>query len=223
MLTGMSRWDPHARERLEQAALELFTEQGFGQTSVPQITARAGLTTRTFFRHFVDKREVLFAHEADFPELVARLMAEAPPSLSPMQLIGHGLHTVAALRFDGQRDLLRIRHHVISTDEGLIEREMRKYAALSLAIADGLRHRGTDELSATLTADIAVAVLRVAVTRWLDHSDERPLTELLTETLNALVSVTCERPDGPTGPPLEQTAIRIADGDLRGDDHGDLH
>lgn len=196
MLTRMSRWEPNPRERLEQAALELFTEHGFGQTSVPQITTRAGLTTRTFFRHFADKREVLFAHEADFPELVAALMAEAPPSLSPMQLIADGLHTVAALRFDGQRDLLRIRHQVICSDAGLVEREMRKYATLAAAIADGLRHRGTDELEATLTADIAVTVLRVAVTRWLDHSDERPLTAILTETLNALVSVTCERPDG---------------------------
>jgi AcrR family transcriptional regulator len=200
MLSRVSRWEPHARERLEQAALELFTEQGFGQTSVPQITARAGLTTRTFFRHFVDKREVLFAHEADFPEIVARLMTQTPPSLSPMQLIADGLHAVAVLRFDGHRDILRIRHHVISTDAGLVEREMRKYAALAAAIADGLRHRGTDELEATLTADIAVTVLRVAVTRWLRQTEDRPLTELLDQTLNALASVTCERPDRTSQP-----------------------
>lgn len=221
MLIGMSRWEPHARERLEQAALELFTEHGFGQTSVPQITTRAGLTTRTFFRHFADKREVLFAHEADFPELVAALMVQAPPLLSPMQLIAYGLHAVAALRFEGQRELLRIRQQVISTDDGLIEREMRKYATLSRAVSDGLRDRGTDELSATLTADVAVAVLRVAVTRWLEHGDERPLTELLTETLHALVSVTCERPDGPTGPARHQRASGIDDHDRDCPAHSD--
>lgn len=195
----MSRWEPHARQRLERAALDLFTEQGFGQTLVPQITSRAGLTTRTFFRHFADKREVLFGYETDFPELVAQLVARAPRSLSPMQLIAHGLHTVAAQRFDGNQDVLRIRHHVITTDEGLREREMRKDAALAAAIADALRDRGTDELAATLTADLAVTVLRIAVTRWLSVSDDRSLSELLDETLNALVSVTCQPRGAPTG------------------------
>ncbi len=197
ILAAVSRWEPHARERLEQSALELFTEQGFAQTSVPQITARAGLTTRTFFRHFADKREALFAHESAFPELVARLIAEAPPSLSPLQLITHGLHAVAALRFDGQRDTLRVRHQVIASDDGLTEREMRKYAALSTAIADGLRNRGADELSATVTAELAVTVLRISVMRWMSSADDRPLSELLTETLQALMSVTCGVSDGP--------------------------
>ncbi len=199
-LVRVSRWEPHARERLEQAALELFTEQGFALTSVPQISTRAGLTTRTFFRHFADKREVLFGHEADFPELVAQLMAEAPPSLSPMELIAYGLHTVAALRFDGNRDILRIRHHVITADEGLLEREMRKDAALATAISDALRDRGTDELDATLTAEIAVTVLRIAVTRWLRPSEKRSLADLLDQTLNALVVVTGARPEPATGP-----------------------
>lgn len=83
----MGRWQPGARERLEQAALDLFLEQGFNETTVPQITARAGLTTRTFFRYFADKREVLFAHEELVPSQVADLMAGAPPSLTPMELI----------------------------------------------------------------------------------------------------------------------------------------
>jgi len=80
----MGRWQPGARERLERAALELFLEQGFAETTVLRITARAGLTTRTFFRHFVDKREVLFAGEEEMPALVERLMAEAPATLGPM-------------------------------------------------------------------------------------------------------------------------------------------
>lgn len=82
-ITIWSRWQPNARERLERAAVELFLEQGFAETTVPQITARAGLTTRTFFRHFADKREVLFAVEEEIPGLVARLVAEAPASFWP--------------------------------------------------------------------------------------------------------------------------------------------
>src|SRR5580692_4264648 len=99
----MSRWQPDARERLERAALQLFTEQGFAATTVPQITARAGLTTRTFFRHFADKREVIFGGD-EIPALATRLMAEAPPSLTPMTLIIRGLRTVAETRFEGRRE-----------------------------------------------------------------------------------------------------------------------
>lgn len=104
----MSRWEPKARERLEQAALELFVEVGFAEATVPQITARAGLTTRTFFRHFADKREVLFAAEGELPALVARLMSEAPPDLPPLALIERGLQTVAVTRFEGHLDYLEL-------------------------------------------------------------------------------------------------------------------
>ena len=82
----MSRWQPDARERLERAALELFTEQGFAETTVPQITAKAGLTTRTFFRYFADKREVLFSNDEEAAELAARMIAEAPAHLTPMEI-----------------------------------------------------------------------------------------------------------------------------------------
>jgi len=92
----MSRWRPGAQQRLAAAALELFTEQGFANTTVPQITARAGLTTRTFFRHFADKREVLFEAGGDMPALIRAQMAAAPPGLDPMTLIEAGLREVAS-------------------------------------------------------------------------------------------------------------------------------
>ena len=57
----MGRWEPDARGRLVKAAMELYGERGFEQTTVAEIAERAGLTERTFFRHFADKREVLFA------------------------------------------------------------------------------------------------------------------------------------------------------------------
>jgi len=128
--------------------MELFTEQGFAAT-VPQITARAGLTTRTFFRHFTDKREVLFAGEEELPVLVARLAAEAPSALAPMTLIDHGLHVVASTRFEGQREYLRTRRTVVQGDESLRERELRKRCILSEAINRACLDRGYDELTAT--------------------------------------------------------------------------
>src|ERR1700709_2477702 len=127
----MSRWEPDAPDRLERAALELFLEQGFANTTVPQITARAGLTTRTFFRHFADKREVLFAGEDAVPAMVDRLMAQAPESLGPSALIRQGLDLVAAERFEGRLDYLRLRRGVVESDEGLRERELRKQSVLA--------------------------------------------------------------------------------------------
>src|SRR5438128_1901480 len=119
---GMARWEQGAQERLKKAALELFLERGFDQTTVPQITARAGLTTRTFFRHFADKREVLFAGEEVIPALVADLIAQAPAELAPLAVIRRGLATVATTIFEGRRDYLRQRRIVIDSDDGLRER-----------------------------------------------------------------------------------------------------
>ncbi len=188
----MSRWQPNARDRLERAAVELFIEQGFAETTVPQITARAGLTTRTFFRHFADKREALFARDDELPALVARLAADAPASLSPMMLIAYALETVAATRLEGQRAYLRARRTVIQADEGLRERELRKLSALSDAISRGFRNRGVDELTSILAAQLAVTVFSVTISRWLDQDGAHPLSDLVHDTLRALRSVTAD-------------------------------
>ena len=184
----MSRWPSGAQSRLERAALELFVEQGFAETTVPQITARAGLTTRTFFRHFADKREVLFAYQAELPTVVARVLADTPASLSPMDAIMQGLQTVAA-EIESQRTYLRTRHGIVETDDGLRERELRKQSVLSDAIRRELLKRGVDELTATLAAEIAVSVFGVAVTRWLDHDEQRPLSQVVNETFAALLTL----------------------------------
>ncbi len=194
---GMGRWQSGARERLERAALELFLEQGFAATTVPQITARAGLTTRTFFRHFADKREVLFAGEDDLPALAEKLMAEAPASFGPVAVIAHGLQPFAEAMFEGRREYLQIRHTIVQTDAGLRERELQKLATLSEAIRQGFIRRGADELTSTLAAEIAMTVVRVAITRWLGQDDERGLSEIIAETLGALRRIAANLPAQP--------------------------
>ncbi len=171
----MSRWQPDARGRLARAAIELFTEQGFAATTVPQIAARADLTTRTFFRHFADKREVLFAGDEELPALVARLATDAPAALGPLPVIAYALETVAAAKFEGQLAYLRTRRAVIQADEGLRERE----------------------LTAILAAQLAVTVFSVTIDRWLDQDGERPLSALVHDTLRALRAVAA----APAAPP----------------------
>ncbi|WP_020657948.1 TetR family transcriptional regulator [Amycolatopsis benzoatilytica] len=183
----MGRWQPGARERLEQAALELFVEQGYTETTVPQITERAGLTTRTFFRYFADKREVLFGGEDQVPERVARLMAEAPPSLGPMDLIADCFGPAVAKLFEGRSlDYLLRRRSLIDAEPALHERELRKFALLAKALEQGFRDRGADDLNARLAAEIAMVAFRVAVTRWLDQNGSPGLDVVLNETLAAM-------------------------------------
>ncbi|TDV56253.1 TetR/AcrR family transcriptional regulator [Actinophytocola oryzae] len=183
----MGRWQPGTRERLEQAALDLFLEQGFAETTVPQITARAGLTTRTFFRHFADKREVLFAGEELVPERVARFMADAPPSLGPMELITAGLAPTAAEIFEGRGlDYLLRRRTAVDAEPALRERELRKFSLMSEALERGFRDRGVDDLTARLAAEIAVTTFRIAVTRWLDQHGDPDLPTTVDQTLAAM-------------------------------------
>ncbi len=184
----MSRWRPDARERLQLAAHELFAEQGFAATTVPEITARAGLTTRTFFRHFADKREVLFADDAEVPAFAARMMAEAPPSADPMTLMLEGLRVVAETRFEPRKAALRERRALVGSDEGLRERELRKLATLAEAIRTGFLARGLDPARAALLAETCVTLMMVAVTEWLDRDDERPLYDIMLDGLATLRS-----------------------------------
>src|SRR6201994_1075114 len=143
----VSRWRPDARQRLERAAVELFAEQGFAATTVPEITARAGLTTRTFSRHFADKREVLFGGP-EIPALASAMIADAPASLDPVTVIFGGLQTVAETRFEGRREDLRGRRAIIRSDDSLRERDRRKRGDLSEAIRVGFAGRGVPATTA---------------------------------------------------------------------------
>ncbi|WP_026181260.1 TetR family transcriptional regulator [Demetria terragena] len=183
----MSRWQPNSRERLEQAALELFGEQGFDDTTVPQITERAGLTTRTFFRYFADKREALFGGEEHIPEQVAAFMADVPPSVGPMELIERGLAPAAAVAFEGRNlDYLQRRRAVIAAEPALRERELRKFALMSDAMTQGFLDRGLSALDARLAAEVAVTAFRIGATQWIDQGCTSDLTTTIRKTLRAL-------------------------------------
>ncbi|GLY06525.1 MULTISPECIES: TetR/AcrR family transcriptional regulator [Actinoplanes] len=182
----MSRWQPDAPDRLRQAALELFAEQGFAATTVPQITERAGLTTRTFFRHYADKREVLFAGENEMPAMAGAMIAAAPPGADPLTLIVGALRTVAQTRFEGRRAELLRRRDIVRSDPGLGERDLRKRAAISEAVSTGFQDRGMPAMTAALLAETSVTLLYVSIQQWLDQDGDRPLTTFTDEALATL-------------------------------------
>lgn len=179
----MSRWAPDAALRLESAALELFAEQGYAATTVPEITARAGLTTRTFFRHFTDKREVLFLRDREFPTVVATVLADAPTGLTPLDLVMFGLEAVTAENFERWRPGMIVRRTIIQSDDRLRERELLKSTRLAAAIQSALVTEGIEPAAAALAAPLGVLIFDSSLTEWLDASDPRPLPDVLRDTL----------------------------------------
>lgn len=173
----MSRWPPRTAQRLHDAAMDLFAEQGFAATTVPQIAARAGLTTRSFFRWYPDKREVLFSGEDELPGLVARVFAEAPPGLEPMEVVQYGFRAVLNDRFEHLRPELLARWVIVQTDEGLRERHVGKLTILREAAERGFLDRGLGALDAELAGRLAVTLYDVIVERWLTQHDQ-PLVQV---------------------------------------------
>jgi AcrR family transcriptional regulator len=185
----MTRWKPNGRGRLEQAALTLYGERGFENTTVAEIAARAGLTERTFFRHFADKREVLFAGGDVLQDLLVSNVAGAPDSVAPIDAVGAALEAAGAL-LQQRREFARQRQAVIAANSELQERELIKLASLASAIAETLRGRGVSEPAASLSAEAGIAVFRIAFERWVDGTNQRDLPELIRDSLDQLKAVT---------------------------------
>lgn len=184
----MARWQPDARNRLEQAALDLYSVRGFEQTTVAEIAARAGLTERTFFRHFADKREVLFGGAKALEELLVEKVAAAPDDLTPLDAVAAALGTAEAV-FPERRERSRQRGRVVAANAELRERELSKLESLAAALAGALRRRGVNDPAAGLAADAGMAVFRVAFGRWLEEAERRGFHELVQDALGELRAV----------------------------------
>jgi len=181
---------------LQAAAIELFAEQGFERTTVAEITQRAGLTERTFFNHFADKREVLFGPGTELQrEIVAREIAACPDTLAPLDAVVRGLQVAADTMFEARRDAVVRRREIIDANPELQERELAKRAALTDVIAAALGTRGTDPDTALLVARAGVVVQQTAMQRWIQSAEKRHLRELLSDALLSLRTIAAHTPD----------------------------
>ena len=185
----MGRWQPDSRGRLQEAALALYSERGFDRTTAAQIADRAGVTERTFFRHFADKREVLFGGSAVLQERIVAGVAGAPPGDGPLDAVSQGLDAAAAVLGEFRRDLSRQRQAVIAANPELRERELAKLADYAAAVAVTLRQRGVTELQAALAAEAGMTVLRVAMQRWASGDDGRDLAAIMRDSVAELRAV----------------------------------
>jgi AcrR family transcriptional regulator len=186
----MSRWKPDARGRLAQAALELYGERGFEQTTVAEIAERAGLTERTFFRYFADKREVLFVGSEAMKALLVEGVTTPPAGAAPIEVVAAALRAIAPV-FAGRRPFSRQRQAVIMANPDLQERELIKFATLGAVLAGALRDRGVGEPGASLAAQAGIAVFRIGFEIWVAAPDGSPeLGEVMDGLFGPLSAVT---------------------------------
>jgi AcrR family transcriptional regulator len=185
----MSRWKPDAAGRLMKAALTLFEQRGYDETTVAEIAAEAGLTKRTFFRYFTDKREVLFRGSEELEGRWVEAVVAAPAGAAPLATVEAGLHAVAEMFVD-RHAFARTRAGIVNANPELQERELIKLQNLAGAIKDALRERGVSQNAAILASQAGVTVFHVAFARWVQQDDPSAFRRLMDESLEELRSVT---------------------------------
>jgi len=179
---AMARWESGSRERLAASALRLFASKGFEGTTVAEIAAEAGLTERTFFRHYADKPEVLFAGQDEF-EAVFLDGLETSTSTQPMDLVIAALDHAVAFFPDEKRPWSRSRHAILNENVALRERELHKMSALADALTAALVDRGIDSTAAALAAEATVSVFRRSFAAWIAEGESRSFGDIQRDVL----------------------------------------
>ena len=184
----MGRWEPDAEGRFRAAAMALFVERGYEQTTVADIAERAGLTARTFFRYFADKPEVLFNGAPRLQQAMVDALEKSPEHATALEAVAASL--VATGEFFGDhREFARQRRSVIEANAELRERELIKFATLSGALAEALRRRGASEPDAQLAAEVGIALFRVVFERWVGVDETRTFPDLVEDALRQLTAL----------------------------------
>lgn len=174
--------------------MELFRERGYERTTVEDIAARAGLTERTFFRHFVDKREVLFSGSKGLEATIVAHIANAAKVKRPLEVVVAALESAAA-DLESSRDLefVRARHALVVEHADIQERELIKMAALGRAVTSALRARGVTEPTASLAAEAGMTAFKIGFERWLAQKKPRDFPGHIRAALDALRTVTAAK------------------------------
>lgn len=185
----MGRWEPGTRERLRDAALELFLERGYENTLAAEIAERAGAAKSTFFRHFTDKREVLFVGQEPLVDLSTKAIDEAPVDATVFDVLDAALRAMTTLFEEDRRAWYGRRQAVITDNPELRERDLLKREALTAAMVVSLRRRGLASPAADLAAEIGHLALRIAYFRWIDGDEDDELGKLVGEALDELRTI----------------------------------
>lgn len=181
----MGRRGAETRRRLQAAALELYAEQGFAATTVASVAAKAGLTERTFFRYFPDKREVLFADDQELDEALLATVRDAPDHTDAWDVARRALGTMAD-NLESRRDHLRLRARITAANPDLAERDVVKQDRVVDALRRAMHQHGADAGEAALAAAVGGAVFRVAYTDWVSSTGDDSLATRLNQSIGEL-------------------------------------
>jgi AcrR family transcriptional regulator len=184
----MPRWEHGSEERLKKAALELFEEQGFENTSVVEISERARVTTRTFFRYFSDKREVLFAGSDELRAALVEKILQAPDVGEPLQVV---ICALSEFQWEnmGSRNSQRQRQAVILANPELLERDLIKNHSIAVGFIDALRQRGVEADIARLAAHVGIQLFITAYVHWLEAGPKADLAKMSESVVSLLASI----------------------------------
>lgn len=186
----MVRWEPGTRERLQDAALELFAARGYEQTTATEIAQAVGLTERTFFRHFTDKREVLFHGQQALTDAFLAGLHDASPDASPIELAVSALRSSSGFFDDLRRPQSRLRQSVIDANPALQEREALKLVGLGRALSGALRDRGVEDMTADVAAQLAVMTFGIAFAHWIAEGEQRSFEAIVLDVVREVGAVT---------------------------------
>lgn len=181
----MARWEPDARGRLLHAAVELFTERGYDATTAAQIAERAGLTKTTLFRHFADKREILFQGQESLVVVARDGVDGAPPQSAPFDVLRAGVLALCVLHDAGRRDLGRRLDAILSSSSELQERAFFKRATITAALHEALAARFGDARQAAVLADVGVRAYYDGFAAWIVAREDGPLGDVVSTELDA--------------------------------------
>ena len=179
----MARWEPGTKERLRGAALARFVAHGYDETSVEEIAGDAGVTERTFFRHFPDKEEVLFDEDDDLLTVllsgVHDHLADAPRSIVEPLAVARAAVRRLGTTFEGDRTRHRQRARVLSSSPALVSRQLLKEQRWTEALTQELVAAGVDRRRAAAAAATAGIGLRLAYAEWTGGARTASLVTLL--------------------------------------------
>ena len=184
------------RTRLLKAAMTLFAERGYETTTAAEIAGVAGVTERTFFRHFPDKREVLFDGSGRLEDLIVEAVAGAPSGAAPLDMVVDAMTRAGEYLDAERRPWSRQRAAVIAAEPDLQERELLKLASLARAVGDVLRERGVEPPTAALVADTGVVLFQHGFDRWVADPPPGDLASCVRQAHDALRAAVAAPADG---------------------------
>jgi AcrR family transcriptional regulator len=182
-IAAVARWEPGTKERLREAALARFDTHGYDNTSVEEIADDAGVTERTFFRHFPDKEEVLFDEDDDLLAVLISGMhdpvADAPASIGEPLAVARAAIRRLATTFESDRTRHQQRARVLSSSPALVSRQLLKEQRWTAALTHELVAAGVGRRRAAAAAAVAGIGLQLAYAEWTGAAGTASLVTLV--------------------------------------------